>query len=258
MVLYASYVCLLHSHFIENHLIDLEAVYPYVLWWFYHNTDSLVHCCERCQFFARQKYVPSHHLQTIPITWPFSTWGLDLVGPFKKAKGGFTHIFVAVDKFTKWFEVKSATSITTAKTVEFIREIMYRFGVPNNIITDNGTKFTVREFKDFCADSGITINPTLVSHPQSNSQAEQSNVMILQGLKARFFDRLKPYTGKWVKELLSVLLGALCTTLSRATCHMPSSLFYGSEAMLPTEVEKNRFEYNSFLKNSRMTPESMI
>jgi hypothetical protein len=65
--------------------------------------------------------------------------GLDLVGPFKKAKGGFTHIFVAVDKFTKWIEAKPAASITAAKAVEFIREIMYWFGVPNNIITDNGT-----------------------------------------------------------------------------------------------------------------------
>jgi uncharacterized protein YciI len=51
--------------------------------------------------------------------------GLDLVGPFKKAKGGFTHIFVAVDKFTKWIEVKSAASIIATKVVEFIREIMY-------------------------------------------------------------------------------------------------------------------------------------
>jgi transposase InsO family protein len=88
-----------------------------------------------------------------------------LVGHFKKAKGGFTHIFMAVDKFTKWIEVKLATSIIAAKAVEFIKEIMYRFGVPNNIITDNGTQFTVREFKDFCAYSGIKIKYASVSHP---------------------------------------------------------------------------------------------
>jgi hypothetical protein len=64
---------------------------------------------------------------------------LDLVGPFKKAKGGFTHIFVAVDNFTKWIEVNHAASIAVAKAVEFIKEIMYRFGIPNNIITDNET-----------------------------------------------------------------------------------------------------------------------
>jgi hypothetical protein len=78
--------------------------------------------------------------------------GLYLVGPFKKAKCGFTHIFVAMDKFTKWVEAKPAASITAAKAVEFVKEIMYRFGVPNNIITNNGSQFTMRELKDFCVD----------------------------------------------------------------------------------------------------------
>jgi hypothetical protein len=70
-----------------------------------------------------------------------------------------------VDKFTKWIEVKPITSIRAAKAVEFIKEIMYMFGVPNNIIMDNGTQFTTREFKDFYADSGIKINYASVSHP---------------------------------------------------------------------------------------------
>jgi transposase InsO family protein len=128
---------------------------------------------------------------------------MTLVG--KKDKGGFTHIFIAVDKFTKWIEVKLATSITVAKVAEFVKEIMYMFGMPNNIITYNGTQFTAREFKDFCADSGVKINYASVSHPQSNGQVERSNDMIIQGLKPRIFDRIKPYTGNWVKELPSVL-----------------------------------------------------
>jgi transposase InsO family protein len=145
-----------------------------------------------------------------------------LVGPFKKAKGGFTHIFIAVDKFTKWVKAKPATSITVAKAIEFIRQIMYRFGVPINIISDNGTQFTAREFKEFCVDSGIKINYASVSHPQSNGQVERSNDMILQGLKPRIFDKLKPYARKWVKELPSVLW-ALHTTPSRAMGHTPCS-----------------------------------
>jgi transposase InsO family protein len=132
------------------------------------DADSMVRRCEGCQFSAHPKHVPSHQLQTISITWPFSTWGLDLVGPFKKAKGGFTHIFLAVDKFTKWIKINPTASITAAKVVKFIREIMYRFDVPNNNITNNGTQFTTREFKDFCTDSGIKINYASVSHPQGN------------------------------------------------------------------------------------------
>jgi hypothetical protein len=139
-----------------------------------------------------------------------------------------------------WIEVKQDASITAAKAVEFITEIMYRSGVPNNIIIDNGTQFTVREFKDFCVDSGININYASVSHPQSNSQIEHSNSMILQGLRPIIFDRLKPYAEKWVKELPSVLW-ALHTTPSRATGYTPFSLVYGSEAMLPTEVEYKSF-----------------
>jgi hypothetical protein len=127
--------------------------------------------------------VSSHQLQTIPIIWPFSTSGLDLVGTFKEAKGGFTHIFMAVDKFMKWIKVKHATSIRVAKALEFIKEIMSMSGMLNNIIADNGTRFTTREFKDFCADSGIKINYTAISHLQSNGQVKHSNIMILQGLK---------------------------------------------------------------------------
>jgi hypothetical protein len=99
-----------------------------------------------------------------------------LVGPFKKAKGRFTHIFVIVDKFKKWVKANHAASIRAAKAVEFVKEIMYRFGVPINIITDHGTRFTAREFKNFCVDSAIKVNYALVSHPQSNGQVEHSNM----------------------------------------------------------------------------------
>jgi hypothetical protein len=90
---------------------------------------------------------------------------LDLVSPFKKTEGGLTHIFVEMDKFTKWINVKSTASITAAKAVEFIREIMYRFRVPNNVIMHHATQFFAREFKDFCADTGIKVNYVSVSHP---------------------------------------------------------------------------------------------
>ena len=51
------------------------------------------------------------------------------MGPLKTAQGGYTFIFVAIDKFTKWIEVKPVTTTTVAKAAEFIQEITYRFGI---------------------------------------------------------------------------------------------------------------------------------
>jgi hypothetical protein len=69
--------------------------------------------------------------------------------------------------------------------------------------------------------------------------------MVLQGLKPRIFARLKPYAGRWVEELPSVLW-ALRTTPNHAMGHTPFSLVYGSEAMLPTEVECKSFQVQHF------------
>ena len=58
------------------------------------------------------------------------------------APRGFTHILVAVDKFTKWIEVKPIKKLSSDRAVEFISEILHRFGFPNTIITDLGSNFT--------------------------------------------------------------------------------------------------------------------
>jgi hypothetical protein len=89
---------------------------------------ELVQKCEACQFLSKQQHLPAQQLQTIPITWSFACWGLDMIGPFKKAQGGYTHILVAIDKFTKWIEYKPIASLTSAKAVEFIQNIIFRFG----------------------------------------------------------------------------------------------------------------------------------
>jgi ribonuclease HI len=75
------------------------------------DATRIVRSCRGCQFYARRTHLPAQALQTIPITWPFSVWGLDLVGPLQKAPGGFTHLLVAIDKFSKWIEVRPLTSI---------------------------------------------------------------------------------------------------------------------------------------------------
>jgi hypothetical protein len=83
--------------------------------------------------------LPAQALQTIPITCSFAVWGLDLVGPLRKTPGGYTHLLVAIDKFSKWIEVRPLNSIRSEQAVAFFTNIIHRFGVPNSIITDNGT-----------------------------------------------------------------------------------------------------------------------
>jgi hypothetical protein len=98
---------------------------------------------------VRQTHLPAQALQTIPITWSFAVWGLDLVGPLQKAPGDFSHLLVAIDKFSKWIEVRPLISIRSEQAVAFFTNIIHRFGVLNSIITDNGTQFTGKKFLDF-------------------------------------------------------------------------------------------------------------
>jgi transposase InsO family protein len=83
----------------------------------------------------------------IPPSWPFAVSGLDILGLFPRAIGAFWYLYVAIDKFTKWPE---ATLV-----VKFIKSIICRFGVPNKIITDNGSQFTSSAFQGYYEDLGI-------------------------------------------------------------------------------------------------------
>jgi hypothetical protein len=119
------------------------------------DATRIVCTCQGCQFYARQTHLPAQALQTIPITWSFAVWGLDLIGPLQKAPGGYTHLLVAIDKFSKWIEVRPLNNIRSEQAVAFFTNIIHRFGVPNSIITDNGTQFTGKKFLDFCEDHHI-------------------------------------------------------------------------------------------------------
>jgi hypothetical protein len=61
-------------------------------------------------------------------------WGLNLVGPLQKAPRGFTHLLVAIDKFSKWIEVHPIARIKAEQVVLFCIDIIHRFGVPKSII----------------------------------------------------------------------------------------------------------------------------
>ena len=163
-------------------------------------------------------------------------WGLDLVGPLQKAPGGFSHLLVAIDKFSKWIEVRPLTSIRSEQAVAFFTNIIHRFGVSKSIITDNGTQFTGRKFLDFYEDHHIRVDWAAVAHPMTNGQVERAKGMILQGLKPRIYNDLNKFGKRWMKELPSVVW-ILRTTPSQAIGFSPFFLVYGAEAILPTDLE---------------------
>jgi len=104
---------------------------------------------------SAQKHTPSAALKTIPITWPFAVWCLDMVGPFKTARGSMTHLLVVVDKFTKWIGARPIKKLDGATAVKFIKDIILRYGYPHSIITDNGTNFAQGDMAEFCQEKGI-------------------------------------------------------------------------------------------------------
>jgi transposase InsO family protein len=145
-------------------------------------------------------------------------------------------VLVTIDKFTKWIEAWPIAKITSEQAVKFFTNIIHRFGIPNSIITDNGTQFTGKKFLEFCDKFHIRVDWSAVAHPRTNGQVERANGMILQGLKPRIFDPLNKFGRRWLQELPAVLW-SLRTTRSRATGYTPFFMVYGAEAILPTDLK---------------------
>jgi transposase InsO family protein len=103
-----------------------------------------VKTCKACQFHTKQIHTPAQTLQMIPPSWHLAVWGLDIVGSFPRTVGGYWFLYVAIDKFTKWPEATLVVKINKQSAVKFIKSIICRFGVPNKIITDNGSQFTAK------------------------------------------------------------------------------------------------------------------
>ena len=229
-----------HEGTCSNHAASRTLVGKVFRSGFYQHTalsdvEALVRRCLGCQYFAKQNHLPAHNLITIPPSWSFACWSLDIIGSLPTAPGGFKHILVAVDKFTKWIEVKPITKISSDHAVEFIIKILHRFGFHNTIITDLGSNFTSQSFWDYCDNSCIDVKYVLLAHPRANGQVERINRLIIDGLKKRIFDKTSKKGGKWLTELPHVVWG-LRTQPSKATGQTPFFLVYGSEAILPADI----------------------
>ncbi|KAK1641965.1 hypothetical protein QYE76_059770 [Lolium multiflorum] len=181
------------------------------------DADKIVKTCRGCQYYATQPNAPAQELKTIPITWPFAVWGLDMVGKLKRSSpGGFEYLLVAVDKFSKWIEAKPVRKADGATALKFVCSLVMRFGIPHSIITDNGTNFAQGELRDYCETMGIRLDLASVAHPQSNGQVERANGLILSGIKPRLEGPLRRGSWSWADELEAVLW-SLRTTPNRST-----------------------------------------
>ncbi|GKV36705.1 hypothetical protein SLEP1_g44805 [Rubroshorea leprosula] len=196
------------------------------------DAQNYVKRCLTCQFNANGIHMPGEMLSSLTSPWPFAQWGVDLLSPFIKGKGGCIFLVVAMDYFTKWIEAKPLSMTTERKIEEFLfNSILCRFGIPKRIIADNGPQFRAAALRSFCNDYGIELALTSVYTPQPNGQAESANKIILRGLKMHV---LAAHTN-WVDELNKVLWSCR-TTPSSATGEIPFNLAYRAEAVIPVEV----------------------
>ncbi|KAL5843781.1 hypothetical protein ACOSQ4_009739 [Xanthoceras sorbifolium] len=129
--------------------------------------------CDRCQRTANVPRLPSEALTPMASPWPFAQWGIDIIGPSPTGSSQKKYAIIAIDYFTKWVEAEALVRITESKATKFVKKaILYRFGVPEVIVTDHGTQFDNQNFRAFCQQSNINLRFASPAHPQTNEHTE--------------------------------------------------------------------------------------
>nr|GEX33514.1 reverse transcriptase domain-containing protein [Tanacetum cinerariifolium] len=167
---------------------------------------SLIRACQDCQVHKPVPRNPQQKLTPITSSWPFYKWGIDIAGPFSEGPGKVKFLIVAIDYFTK-------------------------FGLPGEIISDNGKQFRDNSLKDWCEKLCIRQHFAYVKHPQTNGLVERANRSLGEGIKAR----LDAMSKNWMEELPHVLW-AHRTMIKSINGDTPFSLTYGTKAVIPAEI----------------------
>ncbi|XP_077249062.1 uncharacterized protein LOC143888483 [Tasmannia lanceolata] len=141
-------------------------------------------------------------------------------------------LYVAIDYFTKWVEVKAVAKPNSKATEKFFyHDVVCCFGIPRTLVTDKGPQFASAEFGRFCDSLNIEHRFASIAHPQANGQVEVTNRILLQSLKKRLGEAGK----NWVEALPSILW-AYRTTPRTAIGESPFSLTFGAEAVIQLEI----------------------
>lgn len=180
----------------ETHqgMVVMKGMARSLVWW--PNMDAEVERCSRqCSQCLQNSPMPP---KAEPVPWPepkecWERLHLDYAGPFEGKM-----LLVLVDAKSKWLEVIIVASATSEQTVEHLRDIFARFGLPRCIVTDNGTPFTGQPFQDFVQGNGIKHLRTAPFHPASNGLAERAVRTVKDGLKKTEGRDLKLRLAQWL------------------------------------------------------------
>ena len=187
--------------------------------------SELVSHCTDCKRVENEPPKNKH-----PWAWPSSPIDrihLDYFGPFYGK-----NYLVLVDSFSKWCEVAITRSINATSTLDICRNWFSRYGLLNQVITDNGTQFKSEEFRSSCAENGITHITTAPYHQSSNSQAERFVQIVKKGLIMNDIEK-----GDAQRKLDNYLF-AYRTTPSTVTRKIPARIFIGRELKSKLDLVK--------------------
>jgi hypothetical protein len=201
----------------ESHpgISKMKALARSVVWWpgIDQDIESRVNGCHNCQESAAAK-APA---PSCPWEFPARPWSrlhLDYAGPFL---GKF--FLIIVDAYSKWMDVYPVKGPTTEATIDCLERSFCISGLPDTLVSDNGTAFVADEFKSFASRRGITLVKSAPYHPASNGQAERS----VQSFKAA----MKKATEGSVKEKLRRFLFQYRITPHATTGVSPAELLHG-------------------------------
>ncbi|XP_057369629.1 uncharacterized protein K02A2.6-like [Daphnia carinata] len=184
--------------------------------------------CEKCaKFKENPPAVPVHRW-----IWPAKPWSrihIDFAGPFIGKM-----FFIVVDAHSKWPEVGvlNIGQTTTAAVIAVLRNIFARHGLPDEIVSDNGTQFTSNDFEIFLQGLGVSHILTPPYHPSSNGEAER----FVRELKIKL--KILETTPSTIDENLSTFLSTYRTTPHTTTGISPAELLYGRRIV--TQLDKLR------------------
>jgi len=149
------------------------------VWWpgLDQQLEQQVRTCASCQqVHNKPSAAPLHHWE-----WPERPWvrlHIDYAGPFLGK-----YFLVVIDSHSKWLEVHPVNAATSAVTIDKLRFIFSTHGLPDMVVSDNGSVFTSKEFTDFMTYNGITHVKSSPYHPSTNGLAERAVQTFKAGMK---------------------------------------------------------------------------